>query len=185
MYIYFSLSTGSNTPPPRHDDNQEVDIQRKKSLKNLKKYAKKFIIFFITLVTAFVAIALVYFYLEHCFDPQQIEGQTNHLWQLCQHMLDQTNNITNNNTNTNITRLINICKDVSQPAKIKCEFTKTNFLKYFDLAGHIAFTVGIGNCFVIYCKNSIELISCLHSSQLCFDFNQIKQKSFFNDSYFT
>ena len=129
MYIYFSLSTGSNTPPPRHDDNQEnkVDIQRKKSLKNLKKYTIKFIIFFIALFTAFVAIALVYFYLEHCFDPQQIEGQTKHLWQLCQYMLDQTNNITNNNTNTNITHLINICRDVSQPAKSSVNLLKPIF----------------------------------------------------------
>lgn len=104
----------------------------------MKKYAKKFIILFAALITLFVAISLLYFYLEHCYDPQQIEGQTKQIWQLCQHMLQQEQN---NNTNT--THSINICQDISPPGEIKCELTKTNFFKYFDLAGHIAFTVGM------------------------------------------
>ena len=141
---FLILSLGSPSPDsniPQHHHRKDVseskaNIQYKKSLKDFKKYAKKFIILFIFLFLLFVAIALAYFYLEHCFDPQQIEGQTKHLWQICQYILHQNDN------NPNTTHLIDICKYVSQPVKIECELTKNNFFKYFDLTGHIAFTVG-------------------------------------------
>ena len=121
------------------------DTQLKKSFEGLKKSSKKFAFFLTLLLIAVVSIALLYFYIEHCYDPYKVNDQ---LWQLCQYLLLQGHN-NNTNSNVNHTQLIDLCQDVKLPPKIECELTQTNFFKYFDLSGHIAFTVGKYLCALI------------------------------------
>lgn len=144
-----------------------VDKHLKESLKNLKKSSKKFAIALIIFFTSSISVGLVYFYIEHCRDPgpqsENADKTGKQLWKVCQHVLKQqhnngvTDSISNDSTpNTNNTNLANyntsniqsdpviteLCQGLSEPIKIECELTKTNFFKYFDLAGHIAFTIG-------------------------------------------
>ena len=112
-------------------------------IKKMKYNMKKFFIFFFLSMLTITALTFIYFYIEHCYDPQQQEVNED-TWQLCQYFLSQQQQQQqhNNHTNINITRLIDICEGVEPPTRIECELTQTNFFKYFDLTSTMAYTVG-------------------------------------------
>ena len=111
-------------------------------LKRMRYHLKKFVIFLTLSMLVITALSFLYFYIEHCYDPQKVDDEDK--WKLCRQILSQQQQQRQqqNNTNTNITHLIDICEGVQPPTQIKCELTETNFFKYFDLTSTMAYTVG-------------------------------------------
>ena len=129
---------------------------------DLKKSSKKFVIFVIINLLIVILMTLIFFYIEHCYDPISVREASHDLWELCNLLHEQnsknttslnTENTSNTTSSVNTTKtssvnttnstiLTKLCVKGIEQTKMKCELTETLFFKYFDYSSSILFTVG-------------------------------------------
>ncbi|XP_066935430.1 potassium channel subfamily K member 15-like [Clytia hemisphaerica] len=125
---------------PKSQEDDETRHEIKIQIKNLKKSFKMFVIYFIVVLSIYIVLVFLFFYIEHCYDPVIPTKTPKHkLWQLCQHL---EKNLTMDIHNDTV--LSPLCKNHREPYRISCQLTTTNFFKYFDYVASISFTLGWG-----------------------------------------
>jgi len=103
--------------------------------KDLIGGAKKFLLCFSAWPIVFCGFVLLFFYIEHCYDPITPPDSL-------QPYLDVYSNTT---YSQNDTQLLALCKQAFNHTQIviECTLDKKNFFKYFDYYGTIAYTIGM------------------------------------------
>ena len=107
-------------------------------IKDLRKSCKQFIVFLLLNLAVIIVFSLLFFYIEHCYDPVTPPDPLQPYVDVCRYIQNNTNY---SQTDTQLTAL---CKQAlnHKPKVVECTLNKKNFFKYFDYYVSVVYTLG-------------------------------------------
>jgi len=118
---------------------KSYELHIRQLVKNLKTSCKQFVIFLVVNFIIIVLFTLLFFYIEHCYDPITPPDSLQPYLDVCRYIHSNTT------YSQNDTQLLALCKQAFNHTQIviECTLDKKNFFKYFDYYGTIAYTIGM------------------------------------------